>query len=63
MKEVLVRASIGSGFHAPSVPQVKADLRPYGVTSDKYTCSADLAVGSRVIMYQSVAGRCFERAS
>lgn len=41
-KELLVRASIGSGFHAPSVPQVKADLRPYGVTNDKYTCSPDL---------------------
>ena len=38
----LVRGSIGTGFHAPTVPQVKASRRSYGVTSDNYTCSADL---------------------
>lgn len=42
-RDFLIRGSVGTGFHAPSVPQVKADLRPYGVTNDKYTCSADLA--------------------
>lgn len=38
----LVRGSIGNGFHAPTVPQVNASLRSYGVTSDKYTCTAAL---------------------
>lgn len=42
-KELLVRASVGTGFHAPTVPQVNATLQPFGVTSDKYTCSAALA--------------------
>jgi iron complex outermembrane receptor protein len=41
-KGVLIRGSIGSGFHAPTVPQVNAALQPFGVTSDKYTCSAEL---------------------
>ncbi len=39
---LLVRGSIGSGFHAPTVPQVNATLRGYGVTSDKYTCTPAL---------------------
>ena len=38
----LVRGSIGNGFHAPTVPQVNATLRGYGVTSDKYLCTAAL---------------------
>jgi iron complex outermembrane recepter protein len=39
---VLVRGSIGTGFHAPTVPQVNASIQPFGVTSDKYTCTAEL---------------------
>lgn len=38
-KEVLVRGSVGSGFRAPTVPQVNATLQPYGVTSEPYSCS------------------------
>lgn len=38
----LVRGSVGTGFHAPTVPQVNASLRSYGVTSDKYTCTPAL---------------------
>ena len=38
----LVRGSVGTGFHAPTVPQVKSPAQAYGVTSDKYTCTADL---------------------
>lgn len=41
-KSFLLRGSIGTGFHAPTVPQVNAVLRPFGVTSDKYTCSPEL---------------------
>lgn len=42
-KSVLVRGSIGSGFHAPTVPQVAASRRAYGVTEDRYTCSPEMA--------------------
>jgi iron complex outermembrane receptor protein len=42
-KGVLIRGSVGSGFHAPTVPQVNAALQPFGVTSDKYLCTPDLA--------------------
>jgi iron complex outermembrane recepter protein len=38
----LVRGSLGTGFHAPTVPQVNATPRDYGVTSDKYTCTPAL---------------------
>ena len=41
-KTWLVRGSVGTGFHAPTVPQVSSPTQPYGVTSDKYTCTADL---------------------
>jgi iron complex outermembrane receptor protein len=40
---LMVRGSIGTGFHAPTVPQVNAVLQPYGVTTDKYPCSPELA--------------------
>lgn len=38
----LIRGSVGTGFHAPSVPQVNATLQPFGVTSDKYLCTPAL---------------------
>ncbi|MGE0434674.1 MAG: TonB-dependent receptor, partial [Planctomycetota bacterium] len=41
-RELLVRGSIGTGFHAPTVPQVNAVLQSYGVTSDNYTCTPEL---------------------
>jgi iron complex outermembrane receptor protein len=39
---LLVRGSVGNGFHAPTVPQVNAVLQGYGVTSKKYTCTPAL---------------------
>lgn len=42
-KEILVRGSVGTGFHAPTVPQVNAAIQPFGVTSDNYTCTPELA--------------------
>ncbi|WP_258194829.1 TonB-dependent receptor [Janthinobacterium sp. PAMC25594] len=39
---LLIRGSFGNGFHAPTVPQVNALQRGYGVTSDKYTCTPAL---------------------
>lgn len=42
-KALLVRGSVGSGFHAPTVPQVNASRRSYGVTEDNYTCTPELA--------------------
>lgn len=40
--QALVRGSVGTGFHAPTVPQVAAALQPYGVTTDHYSCTAAL---------------------
>jgi len=42
MSTLLVRGSIGNGFHAPTVPQVNGVLQSYGVTSDDYTCTPEL---------------------
>ncbi|WP_017878620.1 TonB-dependent receptor domain-containing protein [Janthinobacterium sp. CG3] len=39
---VMVRGSVGNGFHAPTVPQVNALLQGYGVTSEKYKCTPEL---------------------
>ncbi len=41
-RELLFRGSVGTGFHAPTVPQVNAVLQPFGVTNDNYTCSGGL---------------------
>jgi iron complex outermembrane receptor protein len=39
-KEVLIRGSFGTGFRAPSVPQVAAGRQLYGVTGSTYNCPA-----------------------
>ena len=36
--EMLFRASLGSGFKAPTVPQVNASRQDYGVTGGNYDC-------------------------
>jgi len=41
-KTLLVRGSLGTGFHAPTVPQVNAAQRSFGVTNDNYTCTPEL---------------------
>jgi iron complex outermembrane receptor protein len=41
--QLLFRASAGTGFHAPTVPQVNAAPQPFGVTSGTYTCTPELA--------------------
>lgn len=42
MPTLMLRGSIGNGFHAPTVPQVNAVQQGYGVTSEKYTCTPAL---------------------
>ncbi len=42
-RQLLVRGSIGSGFRAPTVPQVNATTQPYGQTSEDYACTPELA--------------------
>jgi iron complex outermembrane receptor protein len=42
MPNLLFRGSIGTGFHAPTVPQVNASQQPFGVTSENYTCTPEL---------------------
>lgn len=52
-KTMLVRGSVGTGFHAPSVPQVKASPQSYGVTNDPYDCTPEL-----LAMAQSLGAEC-----
>lgn len=40
---LMLRGSVGTGFHAPTVPQVDALQQGYGVTANDYTCSPALA--------------------
>ena len=42
--QFLVRGSVGTGFRAPTVPQVKAPEQQFGVTSDQYDCSTNPAL-------------------
>ena len=42
MQRLLLRGSYGTGFHAPTVPQLNASLQNYGVTANPYDCSAEL---------------------
>jgi iron complex outermembrane receptor protein len=42
MPSLLVRGAAGTGFHAPTVPQVNASIQPYGVTNNNYTCTPEL---------------------
>jgi iron complex outermembrane receptor protein len=39
---LMFRGSVGTGFHAPTVPQVNAAEQGYGVTSDRYICTPAL---------------------
>ena len=43
MSNLLIRGSVGSGFHVPTVPQLNAAQQPFGVTSLPYLCSAEMA--------------------
>lgn len=40
---LLLRSSVGTGFKAPTVPQLKAAAQSYGVTSSPYDCTPELA--------------------
>ncbi|GFE84457.1 hypothetical protein GCM10011487_64570 [Steroidobacter agaridevorans] len=42
-QQFLIRGSYGTGFHAPTVPQLNASLQNYGVTANPYDCTPDLA--------------------
>ena len=41
-KDLLIRGSIGTGFRAPTVPQVKASPQSFGVTAGDYPCTPEL---------------------
>lgn len=42
-EQFLMRGSVGTGFKAPTVPQLKAAVQSYGVTSSPYDCTPGLA--------------------
>jgi iron complex outermembrane receptor protein len=39
---VLIRGSYGTGFHAPTVPQLNASRQYFGVTANPYDCTPEL---------------------
>jgi iron complex outermembrane receptor protein len=39
---LLIRGSVGTGFRAPTVPQVEAPQQVYGVTGTDYSCSPEM---------------------
>ncbi|MEP7183969.1 MAG: TonB-dependent receptor [Betaproteobacteria bacterium] len=41
LPQLLVRGSAGSGFKAPTVPQLNAAPQPFGVTGGTYSCKDD----------------------
>lgn len=53
---LLLRGSIGTGFKAPTVPQLKAALQSYGVTSSPYDCTPEL-----LAVAQSLGAQCQPR--
>lgn len=53
---LLIRGSIGTGFKAPTVPQLKAATQSFGVTSSPYDCTPDLAS-----VAQSLGAQCQPR--
>lgn len=48
-KEFLVRGSFGTGFRAPSVPQVAAGRQLYGVTGNQYSCATAALAAQQAI--------------
>jgi iron complex outermembrane receptor protein len=40
---LMFRGSVGTGFHAPTVPQVAGAQQGYGVTSSNHACSPEMA--------------------
>jgi iron complex outermembrane receptor protein len=42
VQALMLRGSYGTGFHAPTVPQLNASRQSYGVTASNYDCSAEL---------------------
>jgi iron complex outermembrane receptor protein len=53
----LLRGSVGTGFHAPSVPQVNAAPQSYGVTEDPYDCTPELQAIATQLGAQCQPGR------
>lgn len=43
VQSILLRGSVGTGFKAPTVPQLRAPRQPFGVTSGDYICTSELA--------------------
>jgi iron complex outermembrane receptor protein len=53
VQSLLLRGSVGTGFKAPTVPQLKAAPQSFGVTSSPYNCTPALAA-----VAASVGGVC-----
>jgi iron complex outermembrane recepter protein len=49
VKEVLLRGSVGTGFRAPTVPQLNAAEQSFGVTGGTYNCDPTTAEGAALL--------------
>lgn len=49
MTSLMLRGSIGTGFKAPTVPQINAERQPFGVTGGTYSCNADPALAQLAV--------------
>jgi iron complex outermembrane recepter protein len=58
-KQILLRGSVGTGFKAPTVPQLNAANQDFGVTGGSYSCTPEiLAIASSLGLGSSVAQAC-----
>ena len=58
VKELLIRASMGTGYLAPSIAQVNAPKQNYGVTSSAYDCSGIAATDALQVLATGLGVTC-----
>jgi iron complex outermembrane recepter protein len=54
MDALMLRGSIGTGFKAPTVPQVNAARQPFGVTGATYSCNTNPALAQVAVSLGAV---------
>lgn len=58
-QQLLIRGSYGTGFHAPTVPQLNASRQAYGVTASPYDCfTTDPAAVALKAIADSLGATC-----
>jgi iron complex outermembrane receptor protein len=58
-KQILLRGSVGTGFKAPTVPQLNAAVQDFGVTGGTYNCTPEiLAIAASLGLGSTVNEAC-----